>query len=486
MLLRRIAFALVATGVLVATMGVTAAATGERGFAGRQIAPGGELDGEGASFPCGYMEHAIEDAQKDDLAVTYRCLDSESGKAAFIQGSVDFAGSDVPISPAEAEQLHAKGVAYVQFAYVGGGIVIAYNPGSGLPYNLKLSADTIGKIFSGQIVKWDDPQIATENEGVSLPDLKLRVAARSDSSGTSHWFTTFMAQTSQSWPGGTRDVFDAPPLPGFPGLLTVAGSSDVADAVRDNPGMIGYVELSFARERRLNVAAVQGRDGFVLPETSAVTDAIAALSPNSDGTVTPSFTTAPGYPLSVVTYLLVRQDNASRQTALNLRTFAGLLLANNDNASSLAYAPLPPSLTGYAKEQIATIGPGGSVPASTTTVPPPSSAPPTVSPTIVVPSTVPTTTPVTGSTSGWLIALGLLLVAVGCGLVRLEHRSGPPAGARSVPVPAGPLRHARCGAPSRALTSLSYGRTGGRWQPMARPVTAAPATSIVGETPANP
>ena len=341
MLLRRIAFALVATGVLMATMGVTAAATGERGFAGRQIAPGGELDGEGASFPCGYVERAIEDAEKDDLAVTYRCVDSESGRAAFIQGSLDFAGSDVPVSPAEAEQLHAKGVAYVQFAYVGGGIVIAYNPGSGLPYNLKLSADTIGKIFSGQIVKWDDPQIATENEGVSLPDLKLRVAARSDSSGTSHWFTTFMAQTSQSWPGGTRDVFDAPPLPGFPGLLTVAGSSGVADAVRDNPGMIGYVELSFARERRLNVAAVQGRDGFVLPETSAVTDAIAALSPNSDGTVTPSFTTAPGYPLSVVTYLLVRQDNPSRQTALNLRTFAGLLLANNDDASSLAYRASP-------------------------------------------------------------------------------------------------------------------------------------------------
>ena len=192
MLLRRIAFALVAIGVLVAMMGVTAAATGERGFAPRQATPSGELHGEGASFPCAYMERAIEDAQKDHLTVTYHCVDSDSGKAAFIQGAVDFAGSDVPLSPAEADQLHASGVAYVQFAYVGGGIVIAYNPGSGLPYNLKLSADTIGKIFSGQIVNWDDPQISTENDGASLPDLKLRVAARSDSSGTSHWFTTFM------------------------------------------------------------------------------------------------------------------------------------------------------------------------------------------------------------------------------------------------------------------------------------------------------
>ena len=428
MLLRRIAFALVATGVLVATMGVTAAATGERGFAGRQIAPGGELDGEGASFPCGYVEHAIEDAQKDDLAVTYRCVDSESGRAAFIQGSVDFAGSDVPVSPAEAEQLHAKGVAYVQFAYVGGGIVIAYNPGSGLPYNLKLSADTIGKIFSGQIVKWDDPQIATENEGVSLPDLKLRVAARSDSSGTSHWFTTFMAQTSQSWPGGTRDVFDAPPLPGFPGLLTVAGSSGVADAVRDNPGMIGYVELSFARERRLNVAAVQGQGWLRASRDERRHRRHCRLEPEQRRHRHPELhdrTWLPTLGRHLPAGASGQPQPSDRPEPPHVRWFAAREQRQRVVAR-LRASPAEPDW--YAKEQIATIGPGGSVPASTTTVPPPSSAPPTVSPTVVVPTTVPTTTPVTGSTSGWLIALGLLLVAVGCGLVRLEHRSGPPPG----------------------------------------------------------
>ena len=91
-------------------------------------------------------------------------------------------------------QLATKSVRYVQFAYVGGGIAIVYNPGSGLPYNLKLSADTIGKIFSGQIVDWDDAELARQNPGVSLPDLRLRVAARSDSSGTTNGFTSFMAR----------------------------------------------------------------------------------------------------------------------------------------------------------------------------------------------------------------------------------------------------------------------------------------------------
>jgi phosphate transport system substrate-binding protein len=429
--LRRIAVALVASGVALTAMGVNAAATGDVAPRRRQLTPGGELHGSGASFPCGYIEQAIEDAVNDDLVVTYDCDGSGNGRAEFIQGDVDFAGSDVPLSDAERAQLAAKGVGYVQFAYVGGGITIAYNPGSGLPYNLKLSTDTIGKIFSGQIVNWDDPELARLNPGVSLPDLRLRVAARSDSSGTTNGFTSFMAQTSTSWTAGTRDVFDSPSLPAFPGLLTVEGSDGVADAVRDNPGMIGYVELSFASERRLNVAAVEGADGFVLPDTSAVTQAVAALRLNDDGTVTPSFATAPGYPLSVVTYLLVRQDNKDRQTAANLRAFAELLLSNNDKAASLAYAPLPASLVSYAKRQIATIGPGGSAPTSTTTVPAPTTTvpPATVSPEAVLPppstlapsTNAPTTTPVTGPTSGPLVVLGLALIAAGLSLVRASR-----------------------------------------------------------------
>ena len=204
-----------------------------------------------------------------------------TGRAEFIEGTVDFAGTDVPVSDAEEAQLTAKGMGYLQFAYVGGGIVIAYNPGSGLPYNLKLSADTIGKIFSGQIVNWDDPELADENHGrlVAGPEASaspLDRTARALRTG----FTSFMAQTSHVVDGRhARDVFDSPPLPAFPAWSPWQAASGVADAVRDNPGMIGYVELSFARERRLNVAAVEGADGFVLPDTSAVTEAIASLRP---------------------------------------------------------------------------------------------------------------------------------------------------------------------------------------------------------------
>src|SRR5262245_33701835 len=291
MRLKRLAGALVVAGVLLTTVGVTAAAADDQELANNQIFPNIQITGAGATFPCNYIEQARADAAKQGLKITYQCIGSGGGRSAFINGTVDFAGTDVPLTAAEQGQL--SGQSYVQFAYVGGGITLGYNPGSGIPNNLKMSADTIGKIFSGKIVKWNDPQIASENSGASLPDLAVRVAVRSDSSGTSNGFTTFMSQTSQSWPGGTRNVFNSPPLPSFPGLLAANGNDGVANAVRENPGMIGYMELSFARERKLNIAAVGVPSGFFLPDSSSVNKAIGAARLNGDGSVTLDFNSVP-------------------------------------------------------------------------------------------------------------------------------------------------------------------------------------------------
>ena len=272
MRLKGLAGALAIAGVLLTTVGVTAASADDQELAKSQIFPEVQLTGAGATFPCNYMEQARADAANQGLKLTYQCIGSGGGRSAFIAGTVDFAGSDVALSGAEKSQLAST--PYVQFAYVGGGIAIGYNPGSGIPNNIKLSADSIGKIFSGTIVKWNDPQLVSENPGISLPDLAVRVAVRSDSSGTTNGFTNFMSQTTGSWPGGVRNVYNSPPLPNFPGLLAANGNDGVANAVRDNPGMIGYMELSFARERKLDIAAVGVPSGFFLPDTSSVNKAI--------------------------------------------------------------------------------------------------------------------------------------------------------------------------------------------------------------------
>ncbi len=432
--LKRLAGMLAVAGVLLTTAGVTAAAADDQELAKSQIFPDVQITGAGATFPCNYIEQARADASKQGLKITYQCIGSGGGRSAFISGTVDFAGSDVPLSGAEQGQL--AGTKYVQFAYVGGGIALGYNPGSGIPNNIRLSADSIGKIFSGKIVKWNDPQLVGENPGQTLPDLAIRVAVRSDSSGTTNGFTSFMSQTSSSWPGGTRNVFNSPPLSSFPGLLAANGNDGVANAVRDNPGMIGYVELSFARERKLNIAAVGVPSGFFLPDSSSVNKALGAARLNGDGSVTPDFNSAPGYPISVVTYLLVRQDNKDPQKASNLRAFSDLLLANNSKADALAYAPIAATFVDYANSQIPLIGPGGQqTPTTTTTVAPSTtaapattsapaatSAPTTAPPATVAQATVAPTTPTTGSTSAPLVALGLALVAAGAGLALISRR----------------------------------------------------------------
>jgi hypothetical protein len=128
--------------------------------------------------------------------------------------------------------------------------------------------------------------------------------------------------------------------------------------------------------------------------------------------------------LSVVTYLLVRQDYEDRQSAVNVRAFAQLLLSNNEKAASLAYAPLSTSLLTHAGGQIATVGPGGTAVATTTTVAPVTVAPVTVQPEVVTQATTAPTTPVTGSPSAALIWLGLALIAFGLGLTRLSRGAG--------------------------------------------------------------
>ena len=140
---------------------------------------------------------------------------------------------------------------------------------------------------------------------------------------------------------------------------------------------------------------------------------------------TPSFATTPGYPLSVVTYLLLRQDYEDRQTAVNVRAFAELLLSNSGKAASLAYAPLSTSLLTHAEASDRDRSAREALRcATTTTVAPVTVAPVTVQPEVVTPATAAPTTPVTGSPSAALIGLGLALIAFGLGLIRLSRGAG--------------------------------------------------------------
>lgn len=359
---KRIVAALVAAGAL-----VTVATTVPAGAAGKAnpVFKNVGLNGAGATFPLNYYEQMRADVAKNfGLQISYQGIGSGGGRSNFINGTVDFAGSDVPLSGAEKNQLSSKGVGFVQIATIGGPIVIGYNPKSGLPDGLKMSADTVGKIFSGRITRWNDAQLKSENPGESLPNVAIRVAARADSSGTTNGFTSFMAVATRSWTGGVRNTFNSPSLPNFPGLLTAQGNDGVANAVRDNTGMVGYMELSFAKERKLGVSAVGVPAGYFLPTAADVSKTLSSARINSDGSVTFDHNAAQGYPISVVTYILARTDMGDAQKAANLRAFLFYMLGDGQaKANSLNYAPLPANVKNSSIALASKIGPSAAGPA---------------------------------------------------------------------------------------------------------------------------
>lgn len=301
------------------------------------------VSGAGATFPLNIIEQWKADFKKSaGVTINYTGVGSGAGRSQLINGTVDFAGSDTPASASDTAALKAKYGNFVNLTEISGGIALGYN----LPGNpsLKLSPPTIAGIFSGEITNWNSGRIA--NDGNSgLPNLPIQAFVRSDSSGTSANFTGFLnAAAKSSWRYGATSQF-----PTDNGQIAKSGNDGVANGVVAASGGIGYMEVSFAKERGLSTASVRNSgDQFVQPTTKAVTDAVADGVVNADGTVNmdPAWTTGTSgaYPLVAVTYLLI-PTNMNEQLGTNLKAWIYYILhAGQDRAAPLNYAPLPANM----------------------------------------------------------------------------------------------------------------------------------------------
>ena len=335
------------------------------------------VTGAGATFPLNMIEQWKADFNKSTGAtVAYTGVGSGAGRTQLIAGTVDFAGSDVPASAAEVDQLKAKYGDFVYIPETAGGISVQYNvPGL---KDLKLTPSTLAKIFAGTITSWDDAAIAADN-GAAGPKTPIQVFVRSDKSGTSGVFTDYLAKAAPAdWSKGKQETF-----PTDKGQIGKAGSDGVANAVKAAAGGIGYAEHSFAAERQLGEVLVKNGAGeFKGPETGNVTAAIDAATINPDGTLTLNYTaTGPGiYPISTVSYLLVptKLDQAKGD---NLVAFLNYALGDGQGkAAALGYAPLPEKVRSASKAAVLRIN-GQSAQAAPAPAPAPAAAPaPTVAP----------------------------------------------------------------------------------------------------------
>jgi len=212
-----------------------------------------KISGAGASFPAPlYYDWAFNYGKDTHSKVNYQSIGSGGGIKQITNRIVDFGASDAPLTTKELEK--AK---LLQFPAVIGAIVVAYNIPGIADEQLKLTNENVADIFAGKITMWNDPKIAANNNGLTLPNQKIIVVHRSDGSGTTYNFTYYLTQSSKMWADtyGTGKAIDW--AVGMGGK----GNEGVSNLLKQTPYTIGYIETAYKEKNNLAAATLQTANG---------------------------------------------------------------------------------------------------------------------------------------------------------------------------------------------------------------------------------
>ena len=298
------------------------------------------VNGAGSSFQKTFNEAAIAGfgEENDKITITYDPSGSGAGKSALQTKTVDFAGTDSLPKPDELADY--QGGTVLNFPTVAAPITVSYN----LPSveKLQLSGTTVAKIFSLKVTKWDDPAIAADNPGVTLPSTAITVAHRSDGSGTTANFTKFLTVVdSTDWTLGSSDTVD------WTSLGTTQGgekNSGVAQIVKSTEGAVGYVDLADATAAELQTALIKNKDGkFVAPTVEGAAAAVAGATLNDDLSYDPiNAAGADAYPITSPTWIIAYEKQSSHDIGTALKEFLTYIYGpGQELAPTVGYAALP-------------------------------------------------------------------------------------------------------------------------------------------------
>jgi phosphate transport system substrate-binding protein len=313
---------------------------------------GGTLNGAGSTLAQPVYQQWGSELKSQNITLNYQGVGSGAGVASFAAGTADFAASDPSLTPDDLKTI--KGSPPLQIPTVFGAITVSYNV-SGVDKGLQLDGPTIADIFLGKIKKWNDPAIASQNSGKSLPSTNITVVHRSDSSGTTKGFTTFLSNYSPEWKskvGADKDVK-------WPTGTGAKGNAGVAAAVKQTQGSIGYVEEAYALQNNFTTANVKNKSGkYIEPTLESTTAAGEGITVPADlGISTIDSPNPAAYPIVSQTFIVVHTDlcagGMSKANAQAMKTFLNYGLSDGQNvAKQLFYAPLPASLLAKSKEQV--------------------------------------------------------------------------------------------------------------------------------------
>jgi phosphate transport system substrate-binding protein len=300
------------------------------------------LTGAGATFPYPiYSKWFDVYHEKTGIQINYQSIGSGGGIQQVKAGTVDFGASDAALSNDRLKDMPRK---VIHFPTVAGALAMAYNL-QGFSGTLKLTPELITGIYMGTITVWNDPKIAAANPGVTMPPAPILPIHRSDGSGTTNIFTTYLSLVSTQW----KEMVGVNTSVSWPAGVGGKGNEGVAGLVRQTPGAIGYVELAYAKQNQLQVAVVRNKAGqFVEPTLASTTAAVAAAAEALAKDVRAPIANAAtpdAYPIAGLTYLLVYQDQKDPVRARALANFIDWAIHDGQAlAEALDYARLPEAL----------------------------------------------------------------------------------------------------------------------------------------------
>ena len=284
-----------------------------------------------------------------NVNINYQSIGSSRGVKLFTSKTVDFGASDAPLN-AEERQAAPRAV---QIPETIGSVAVGYNI-PGIPTKtLKFTGPVLADIFQGKIAKWNDPQIKVLNPGVNLPTANIVVVHRSDGSGTTYVWTSYLSKESQSW----NQTIGASKAVPWPIGVGASGSEGVANTLKISLNSIGYVELDYALTKGIPIALIKNPTGnFIAPSLDSTQEAVGnAVALNSLPAGDKSWTRvsmlkAPGpksYPIASFSYLILYKEMSANPSldqtkAKALVDFISWAITDGQKlAANLGYVPLP-------------------------------------------------------------------------------------------------------------------------------------------------
>jgi phosphate transport system substrate-binding protein len=351
--------AVVGLVLFLAACGSNGTTTGSGGTPGATCPSTKTLNGAGSTFdgPLFSKLFSVYPTAQCGADVNYQLIGSGAGINDLLNHLVDFGATDAPMTDAQLAKSTAGPIIHIPVTL--GAVAMSYNL-TGISGHLKFTGPVIADVYLGKVTRWNDPEIANLNPGVSLPNEAITVVHRSDGSGTTSIFTHYLSAISPEW----ASKVGAATTVNWPVGVGGKGNPGVAAAIKATPGAFGYVELAYVVANSFPYAVVQNTAGnYVAPSLDGA-KADASNVPTIPADLRFYIVNAPGadsYPISGFSWIIVYQNQSNADKGEALANMLWWVTHQGQSYSSaLTYVPLPASIVTKDEAQIKSMTCGGS------------------------------------------------------------------------------------------------------------------------------